>query len=144
MTETSIIAWTTAIVGGASTLLTLACTKGVDAYLRWRAADHKDTEYQDGKEQGAVDKLIGELQDQLTYVRSELVSVREELNAARLAHLESVRREERALAMYENAAAQMERMQREIDSLREWRNSVAKTDHTAVMQIASDKTEGGK
>lgn len=37
MTPTEQTAWLVAITGGLSTFFTLICTKGIDAFLKWRA-----------------------------------------------------------------------------------------------------------
>lgn len=98
MTSIEQTGWIVAITGGVSTLLTLACTKGVDALLKMRKAKQEesmeDKKYEDGQEalafqeaRAAYDRLLKEVEARVIALETALTNVSAELKETRKEHV---------------------------------------------------------
>lgn len=133
--------WIVAITGGASTLLTLACTKGVDALLRMRKA--KADEIMDGKKYednqavvafqqatAAYDKLLAAFEARVETLEEALKAVNGELREARKEHINCVREQERL-------RGELKALQVHVDRL--WKHDQANQANVAVLEKAVEQ-----
>jgi chromosome segregation ATPase len=124
----------TLITGPIIAILTWFSKSGVDAWKKMRQQRHEEMVYEDQKEVSSHEVLIKQLTTDLHEVRVALADVQTR-------ELECVRRtgmlEGKCSALEAINTAHEQRfadMNREIESLRDWRHAMANQAHTAVIK----------
>lgn len=67
-----------------SSVLTLLCTKGVDAYVRWRGTHQQDEQYRDQRVEKGYEFVISQLKERTSNLEIVLVATQKE-------HLDCIR-----------------------------------------------------
>lgn len=149
--------WVVAITGGASTLLTLLCTKGVDAWVKWRttnsdedikqqkaraAQDMEDRKYEDSQEAvafqqatAAYDKLVANFEARVKALENDRDTLLVELKETRKEHMACQVEQERL-------RGKLEALQVHVDRL--WKHDEANKEHVASLETAIKKVEEGR
>lgn len=132
--------WVLAIVGGLSSLVTLFATKGVDAWLRVRKSGLEERKYEDGRAVEGYQTTISELKARVTHLET-LLEMQEkkytsEIEALRREHIDCVKLQTALSVQNEHQAKEMRRLDDEIQSLREWRHSIANAAQVKVIEGA--------
>lgn len=138
--------WVVAITGGASTLLTLLCTKGVDALLKLRKARTdeimEEKKYEDSQEAvafqqatAAYDKLRQALEARVATLETSLTAVNDELKTSRKEHVGCLLEQERLRGELKALRVHVERL---------WTHDQANKDQVAALAEGLKQVEAAK
>ncbi len=130
--------WVVAVTGGASTLLTLFCTKLVDALLRIRKAKQDqlmdEKKYEDSQESVAFqqatvayEKLLKNFEARVNTLELALKEMNEELKDVRKEHVA-------CMVEGERLRGDLKALQVHVDRL--WNHDQANKEHVAVLESA--------
>ena len=67
-------------------VLSVLCTKGIDALLKLRKSKLEERQYEDGQAKAAQDALVAELKEQVKELKADMSGMLSELKDVRTAH----------------------------------------------------------
>lgn len=105
--------WAAAVIA----LITVVATKGVDAALKWRAANLEERKYGDGEAKMAREALVQELKKQVQSLCEEVNELSKKLEASNAAHAKCEVAQATLQGKLDAQAERMNAMQIQINSL---------------------------